>query len=48
VEAHGRDAIEAAKAQVADIIKLRHEGEQDVTVITQDAVLATFDRCWAR
>jgi putative ABC transport system permease protein len=30
--------------QVADIIKLRHEGEQDVTVITQDAVLATFDR----
>jgi putative ABC transport system permease protein len=24
--------------------RLRHEGEQDVTVITQDAVLATFDR----
>ena len=44
VEANGRDAIDAAKAQVADIIKLRHEGEQDVTVITQDAVLATFDR----
>ena len=44
IEANGRDAIEAAKRQVADIIKLRHEGEQDVTVITQDAVLATFDR----
>ena len=44
VEANGRDAIETAKLQVADIIKLRHEGEQDVTVITQDAVLATFDR----
>lgn len=44
IEANGRDAIEAAKVQVADIIKLRHEGEQDVTVITQDAVLATFDR----
>jgi len=44
IEANGRDAIEAAKAQVTDIIKLRHEGEQDVTVITQDAVLATFDR----
>jgi putative ABC transport system permease protein len=29
---------------VEDIIKTRHEGEQDVTVITQDAVLATFDR----
>jgi putative ABC transport system permease protein len=44
IEARGRDSIEAAKVQVADIIKLRHEGEQDVTVITQDAVLATFDR----
>ena len=44
IEANGREAIESAKAQVADIIKLRHEGEQDVTVITQDAVLATFDR----
>ncbi|MBU3898770.1 MAG: ABC transporter permease [Gammaproteobacteria bacterium] len=44
IEAHGRDSIELAKTQVADILKLRHEGEQDVTVITQDAVLATFDR----
>ncbi len=44
VEANSRDAIETAKTQVADIIKLRHEGELDVTVITQDAVLATFDR----
>jgi putative ABC transport system permease protein len=44
IEATSRDAIESAKAQVAEIIKLRHEGEQDVTVITQDAVLATFDR----
>jgi putative ABC transport system permease protein len=44
IEAQGRESIEAAKVQVADIIKLRHEGEQDVTVITQDAVLATFDR----
>jgi putative ABC transport system permease protein len=44
VEANSREAIEPAKAQVAEIIKLRHEGEQDVTVITQDAVLATFDR----
>lgn len=44
IEATGRDAIEPAKAQVAAIVKLRHEGEEDVTVITQDAVLATFDR----
>lgn len=44
VEARGREAIEPAKAQVEEIIKLRHDGEEDVTVITQDAVLATFDR----
>ncbi|MEF8754583.1 MAG: ABC transporter permease [Accumulibacter sp.] len=44
VEANGREAIAPAKAQVSEIIRLRHEGEQDVTVITQDAVLATFDR----
>lgn len=44
VEATGRDTIEPAKAQVTAIIKQRHDGEADVTVITQDAVLATFDR----
>ncbi len=43
-EARSREVIETAKAQMADIIKTRHDGEQDVTVITQDAVLATFDR----
>jgi len=44
VEATSRQAIETTKAQVTEIIKLRHEGEEDVTVITQDAVLATFDK----
>lgn len=44
VEAHSRESIELAKAQATEIIKQRHEGEEDVTVITQDAVLATFDR----
>jgi putative ABC transport system permease protein len=44
VEANSREAIESVKTQVADLIKQRHDGEQDVTVITQDAVLATFDR----
>ena len=44
VEASSREAIEPAKAQVTEIIRLRHEGELDVTIITQDAVLATFDR----
>ncbi len=44
VEAKGREMVEKAKADVIEIIKSRHEGEEDVTVVTQDAVLATFDR----
>lgn len=44
VEARGRPQIEQARAQTLEIVKARHDGEEDVTVITQDAVLATFDR----
>ena len=44
VEAKSREAIPAAKTEVLEILKQRHGGEEDVTVITQDSVLATFDR----
>ncbi len=44
IEAHNRDAIDATKRQVAEMIKARHDGEEDITVITQDAMLATFDK----
>lgn len=44
VEARSREAIPEAKAQALEILKTRHGGEEDVTIITQDAVLATFDR----
>ena len=44
VEARSRAAIEPAKAAILDTVRQRHDGEDDVTVITQDAVLATFDR----
>ena len=44
VEARNREAIPIAKEQVRETIKARHGGEEDVTTITQDAVLATFDR----
>jgi putative ABC transport system permease protein len=43
-EATDRDSVEIAKQAIVDIIRVRHEGEEDVTVITQDAVLATFDK----
>jgi putative ABC transport system permease protein len=44
VEAKSRSAISGARQQASDILKQRHRGEEDVTVITQDAVLATFDK----
>ncbi|KAB2887520.1 MAG: FtsX-like permease family protein [Desulfobulbaceae bacterium] len=44
VEASGRDAIERAKTTIAAIIRERHDGEDDITIITQDAILATFDK----
>src|SRR5574343_1256724 len=44
VEANSREAIPATKDQVMATLKQRHRGEEDVTVITQDAGLATFDK----
>ncbi|WP_228721316.1 ABC transporter permease [Desulfosediminicola ganghwensis] len=44
VEANDREAIGRARDTIVRIMKERHDGEDDVTVITQDAVLATFDR----
>jgi putative ABC transport system permease protein len=44
VEASNEDAVGRAKEAILSIIKARHEGEDDITVITQDAVLATFDK----
>jgi len=44
VQANGRDAIPKAKKAILSTIRQRHEGEDDVTVITQDALLSTFDR----
>ena len=44
VETKSRGSLVSAKEAIRDILKQRHDGEEDVTVITQDAVLATFDR----
>lgn len=44
IEARSREAIPAARDQALAVLKQRHRGEEDVTVITQDAVLATFDK----
>lgn len=42
VEARSHDEIPAAATAVRKLLAARH-GEEDVTVITQDAVLSTFD-----
>ncbi|MFH1137243.1 MAG: ABC transporter permease [Pseudomonadota bacterium] len=44
VQARSREAIPRAKKQIIEIISQRHDDEEDVTVITQDALLSTFDR----
>jgi putative ABC transport system permease protein len=44
IEAKNRDAIVQVTKDAESILAERHGGEQDVTVITQDAVLQTFDR----
>ncbi|MCC6672748.1 MAG: ABC transporter permease [Planctomycetes bacterium] len=43
VQARSREAIPAAKVAVEATLRERHEGEEDVTVITQDALMGTFD-----
>jgi len=43
VEAQGRENIPHAEQVILDTIRHRHDGEDDITVITQDAVLTTFD-----
>jgi len=44
VEADGEADIIRAKEAVIATIRARHDGEDDITVITQDAILATFDK----
>lgn len=47
VEAKSPELIEAASNDIRRIIKDRHEGEDDVTIITQDSVIATFDKIFS-
>jgi len=37
------DSIEQSKLRILEIIKQRHQGEEDITIITQDALLSTFN-----
>jgi putative ABC transport system permease protein len=43
IEARSRDSITRVVSFAENTIQARHQGETDVTVVTQDAVLSTFD-----
>ena len=47
VEVSSHEEISAARESVIDLMKQRHQGVEDVTVWTQDSVLATFSRILA-
>lgn len=43
VEARSRDWLQRAEDDARRILKERHQGEEDVTIVRQDAVVKTFD-----
>jgi len=44
IEAKSKEAMAHAVEDIKAIIKARHEGEDDITLITQDSVVSTFDK----
>jgi putative ABC transport system permease protein len=44
VQARSAARIRETRVQIVETLKARHQGAEDVTVITQDAVLAQFNR----
>jgi putative ABC transport system permease protein len=44
IEANAREDVPSVRTAALRVIRERHGGEQDVTVITEDAVATTFDR----
>jgi putative ABC transport system permease protein len=47
MEVRSRDEIPAAQEAVRRVVAERHDGDDDVTFLTQDSVLATFGRILA-
>jgi putative ABC transport system permease protein len=44
IEVNSREEMGAAKEAVIALIKERHEGEEDITVLTQDSLVAAFGK----
>lgn len=46
-EAHSHEDLAKAESAILEVLKQRHGGVEDVTVLTQDSVLATFSQILA-
>ncbi|MGZ8158988.1 MAG: ABC transporter permease [Methylobacter sp.] len=44
IETKSKESMYKAVDEIKSIIKARHEGEDDITIITQDSVVNTFDK----
>lgn len=44
VTAHSREEVPRIREEVRRVLRERHDGEEDVTIITEDALSAAFDR----
>ncbi len=44
IQTRGKGAMAQARRDALSTLRARHDGEEDVTLISQDAVLGTFDR----
>ncbi len=44
IQARNGESLDHCREEVERVIAARHQGERDVTVITQDSVLSAFDR----
>jgi putative ABC transport system permease protein len=47
IEVGSHEEIPAARQAVIEVLRARHEGQEDFTILTQDSVLATFGRILA-
>ena len=47
IEVRSHDEIATARQGVIDVLRARHEGQEDFTVLTQDSVISTFGRILA-
>lgn len=43
IEASGSEYIDRAKADIVRIVKQRHQGVEDITVVVRDSIVATFN-----